>query len=590
MAKSRPFCYAEKMQKYFSIVVKLWNILKPFQIYFVIQLLLVFLVQLLSISTTVVNSHLINNLVSKNIQLAVMMFVLWIFIVVILNITSFLQNRIKDSKLDQPIAQYLQKYSLEKILNLTIEQHIEDHSSIKLQIISKGENAAVTIVSTIFANIIPTTLYTIVALVTLFIYSPFLAFVSVIVIIILLVWSFYFRKFHNPFIQENRDNWNIQNKVRTEAFSHLALAKYFGRESFFVKRYIANRAKIVNHHLITKKFAREHMFKLYTFRDVSELMSLGIAAYLFTIGNLPVGTLYLVLSVTSRIYWSIDSFSSALRDLPIWFLDVEKYLEAVDKEPSFIEDGEHDILLNEDIILRNVSFSYKKSNLPVLDSISFVIPKMKTTAFVGSSGSGKSTIIKLLMRAYQYHTGSIMIGNTELQKINASYLRKHIGYVEQHVDLLDETLRENILFGIDEKINETSVMLENVAKQARIDQFYHRLGEKKFETVVGERGIKLSGGERQRVGIARAIIKNPEILIFDEATSSLDSENEKYVMDAIAEVSKGKTTIIIAHRLSTVRDADKIIVMDKGRIVGEGTHDELMEGNEVYQSLVAHQV
>jgi ATP-binding cassette subfamily B protein len=132
--------------------------------------------------------------------------------------------------------------------------------------------------------------------------------------------------------------------------------------------------------------------------------------------------------------------------------------------------------------------------------------------------------------------------------------------------------------------------LDEVAKLARITEFYDRLGEKRFDTIVGERGIKLSGGERQRVGIARAIIKNPEILIFDEATSSLDSENEKYVMEAIKEVSKGKTTIIIAHRLSTVRDADKIIVMDKGRVVAEGKHDELLETSSHYKTLVEHQV
>jgi ATP-binding cassette subfamily B protein AbcA/BmrA len=175
--------------------------------------------------------------------------------------------------------------------------------------------------------------------------------------------------------------------------------------------------------------------------------------------------------------------------------------------------------------------------------------------------------------------------------MEAKHLREHIGYVEQHVDLLDDTVRENILFGVPDTSRKSAEQkMEETAKHARIDQFYHRLGEKKFDTVVGERGIKLSGGERQRIGIARAIIKDPEILIFDEATSSLDTENEKYVMDAIADVSKGKTTIIIAHRLSTVRDADKIIVMDKGRVVGEGTHEELMRSNDMYKNLVAHQV
>jgi ABC-type multidrug transport system fused ATPase/permease subunit len=195
------------------------------------------------------------------------------------------------------------------------------------------------------------------------------------------------------------------------------------------------------------------------------------------------------------------------------------------------------------------------------------------------------------LRVYDWNEGDITIKDISIRDMSAKNLRKHIGYVEQHVDLFDDTIKENILLGVEKKnYKQKESQMEETAKKARIDQFFHRLGESKFDTVIGERGIKLSGGERQRIGIARAIIKDPEILIFDEATSSLDTENERYVMDAIRDVSKGKTTIIIAHRLSTVRDADKIIVMDKGRVVGEGTHDELMRLNGVYQNLVAHQI
>lgn len=579
------------MQKYFSTVKRLWLLFKPFHKHIYIQIALVFLYQVLSISTTVLNSHLINDLVANQITAAGLIFVVWIVVVLALNTVFHLQNLWREKYLDQNVLQYLQEFSLKKILSLTIEQHIEDHSAIKLQTVSKGETAADNIIGVIFTSILPTILYTLVALGTLTFYKPILGLISFVVLCILLAWAYRFRVFHNPYVRTNRDNWLEQNKTRTEAFTHLTLAKSFARESFFTKKYLEKRLGIVAHHLHTRELATNHTFKRSNFQDLAELFSLGIAAILFINGGFAIGTLYLVLSLSSRVYYNMNSFSSALRDLPVWFLEVEKYLEVIDKEPSFKESGIKNIDLDSSIKFTDISFSYPKSESPVLKNVSFTIDKHKTTALVGSSGSGKSTITKLLLRAYNYQEGSITIGNTELATIDAMYLREHIGYVEQHVDLLDDSIRENILFGLKEKDRKVSEKkLEEAAHHARIDQFYHRLGEKKFDTVVGERGIKLSGGERQRVGIARAIIKDPEILIFDEATSSLDSENEKYVMEAINDVSKGKTTIIIAHRLSTVRNADKIIVMDKGQVVGEGTHDELMKTSTVYQNLVAHQL
>lgn len=171
----------------------------------------------------------------------------------------------------------------------------------------------------------------------------------------------------------------------------------------------------------------------------------------------------------------------------------------------------------------------------------------------------------------------------------SDYLSK-IGYVEQNVRLFDGPLRDNIAFGVDDKELVTEEILELVGEKSRIDQFYERLGEDHFDAIIGENGIWLSGGERQRVGIARALIKNPQILIFDEATSSLDAENEKAIHEAMREALKGRTGIIIAHRLSTIKDADKIIVMEDGRVAGMGKHDVLLSSCEPYRRLVEHQM
>ncbi len=407
---------------------------------------------------------------------------------------------------------------------------------------------------------------------------------------ILFLWSYLFTNYHHPFVKKNRDNWVLQWKIRTEVFTHLSLVKYFGRENFFIKKYISDRMNIVDHHLKTQILSINHRTKKNIFIEFAEMGSLGVATYFFLIGRFEIGTIYLVLNLNSRMYWQIASLQSTFRNIPSDFLDVEKYLEIIEKKPAFEETGLTSIPTG-DIKFTNLKFKYPYGDGNIFDDLSLTIPEGKVTAFVGTSGSGKSTIIKLIMRAYDYTTGSVSLGGVELNTLDAKSLRHHIGYVEQHVELFDNTIKENILFGVDDGARKAAEdNLDDIAKKARISQFYHRLGEAKFDTIVGERGIKLSGGERQRVGIARAIIKNPQILIFDEATSALDSENEKYIHDAIEEVSKGKTTIIIAHRLSTVRDADKIIVMDRGKVVAEGTHQELMKTSTHYQTLVAHQL
>jgi ABC-type multidrug transport system fused ATPase/permease subunit len=223
----------------------------------------------------------------------------------------------------------------------------------------------------------------------------------------------------------------------------------------------------------------------------------------------------------------------------------------------------------------------------VLKGISFKIKEGEKVAFVGESGSGKSTIANLVRRAFDPQSGKITINNNNLKDLELKSFLKKIGSVDQEVNLFDKSIRENISYGTENLL--TDEELNKIAKMSRIDAFYKKL-EHGWDTIVGERGAKVSGGEKQRIGIARALAKNPEILIFDEATSALDTVSERVVQKSIDAVSKGKTSIIIAHRLSTVKNCDKIFVLKKGQLLAEGTHDYLLENCEYYKELVKHQL
>jgi ATP-binding cassette subfamily B protein len=220
-----------------------------------------------------------------------------------------------------------------------------------------------------------------------------------------------------------------------------------------------------------------------------------------------------------------------------------------------------------------------------LDGVSFTAPAGKTTAIVGPSGAGKSTVLKLLFRFYDPTSGAVRVDGQDLRGITQSSLRSALGLVPQDVVLFNDTIRYNIAYG---KPDATQRELEEAARRAQLLHFIESLPQG-WDTRVGERGLKLSGGEKQRVGIARVVLKNPTILILDEATSSLDSATEAEVQDALAQAARGRTTLVVAHRLSTIADADQIVVLDAGRIVERGTHAALISKDGLYASLWRHQ-
>lgn len=236
----------------------------------------------------------------------------------------------------------------------------------------------------------------------------------------------------------------------------------------------------------------------------------------------------------------------------------------------------------QDIELRDVTFAYGEK--VILDNVSLIIPKGKVTAFVGESGGGKTTLFSMLQRFYQPRDGTILYGDTDIGNIDLKEWRSLFGYVSQESPLMNGTIQDNVLYGVDPQSVSDEAM-EQALKQANAWEFVSKL-EQGLETPVGEGGIKLSGGQRQRIAIARAVIRNPRILLLDEATSSLDTESERLVQQALQSIMKGRTTLVIAHRLSTVQHADQLVVIKDKEVRGTGTHQLLVETNPYYQELV----
>lgn len=232
---------------------------------------------------------------------------------------------------------------------------------------------------------------------------------------------------------------------------------------------------------------------------------------------------------------------------------------------------------------RDVTFGYEKTR--VLEHINLIINPGETIAFVGPSGAGKSTLCNLLPRFYDIEKGAILIDEVDIRKFSLTSLRKNIGIVQQDVFLFNGTIKDNILYGKPEASDEEIIA---AARKANAHDFIMALSDG-YDTEIGERGVKLSGGQKQRISIARTFLKDPPILILDEATSSLDNESERIIQESLELLAKGRTTMIIAHRLSTIRNADRIIVLTEDGIVEEGSHDELIKRDGVYSSLYRKQ-
>jgi len=370
--------------------------------------------------------------------------------------------------------------------------------------------------------------------------------------------------------------------IAEESITGMRIIKAFTAEDYMIKKFKAKNQEWY-----------KTMVRIYRRSDLASPMSefMGVAAVTVLLiygGNLvfenklepSVFIVFLILF--SQLINPFKSLSKAYYTAQRGLASVDRVKEIAQAVPA-IQNIENPIVLKdfkESIEFRNVNFRYE--NQTVLQDIQLKIEKGKTVALVGKSGSGKTTLAMLLPRFYEVQEGSVLIDNQDVKNLAVKSLRSHIGIVTQDAILFNDTVKNNIAFGL-ENIDEAKVI--EAAKIANAHDFITQLPDG-YETNIGESGNKLSGGQRQRISIARAILKNPAILILDEATSALDTESEKLVQDALNKLMQNRTVLVIAHRLSTIQHADKIIVLEQGRIIETGNHKTLIEQNGAYKRLI----
>ena len=431
------------------------------------------------------------------------------------------------------------------------------------------------------ANRLIQTATTVIVIGATFLYiSPLVAIFAFIPIPVIVFGSYKFVQRIGERYSKIRNNVESLNAHLSNSITGILTVKSFNREKKEYKRIdsASDEVKTANYDAIKLSAAFIPIIRVAILFGFTATLLIG--GFLALDGQIKVGMYSVMLFITQRLLWPLTELGMIFDSFQKAMASFRRIMNLRDTNPT-INDGETELLeLKNKISFENLNFEYVK-DFPVLKNINIEIEKGKTTAIVGSTGSGKSTLIKLILRFYEKKSGKILFDEHEIESLSLESIRNKIGLVSQDVFLFEGSVFENIAYG---NIEANSEEVWNAARLSESDSFINDLPNKE-DTIVGERGQKLSGGQRQRISIARAILKNPEILILDEATSAVDNETEAAIQESLETLKEGRTVIAIAHRLSTIRNADLIYVLEDGEIVENGTHDQLLGNNNVYTKL-----
>ncbi|WP_293618254.1 ABC transporter ATP-binding protein/permease [Ponticaulis sp.] len=471
---------------------------------------------------------------------------------------------------------------------LSLGFHQTRRSGALQRIIERGGTAMDVILRFLVFNIAPTIIELALASIVLAAtYSWVLSVIAIVTIIVYMAFTFIVSEWR---AKQRRTLNKADTELRARAMDSLTNFET-------VKSFAAEGRETDSYNSAYKTYAEQYV---ETSRSLGLLnagqeliMNLGLFAMLGWTGwkvanqELEVGALAAVFAMLLNLYRPLNILGWGWREIRQGVIDLEKVFGLMSMKPEVADADDASELSDATgaIEFRDVSFSHDGRVIGI-ENISFNLPSGKQLAIVGPSGAGKSTLLKLIFRFYDVNEGAVLFDGQDVRDLTQESLRKHLGIVPQDVVLFNDTIRQNILYGRPEA---TQSELEYAAQSAQLLEFIEALPDG-WETRVGERGLKLSGGEKQRVGLARVILKNPEVLLLDEATSALDSQTETLVQRAIHEASKGRTTVTVAHRLSTIMHADQIIVLSDGKVAERGDHESLLSENGLYADMWAKQV
>jgi len=476
-------------------------------------------------------------------------------------------------KLLTDVEYYLPVNAQKKLVFLNLSYHESENTGNKIIKIERGVQKIMDLLINMSWEVLPTLTQLLVTLAVLFIVDwrfglSFLFFSPLFIFI-----TYKVNKDLQPTRRVRHRDHEIASGKMVQSILNINTVKSFVQEEREVKEYSSIRERIRVNEL-------KEWFKLLRFGlgrnlviDLGRTTILLLGIYLVWQSKASIGTLVFVITLSEKAYFSLYRLSRFYDKVEEGAAAVDRFIDLTKEEPGVInpKNGVMPRKILGQIEFKDVNFVYKESKNKALNKTSLKINSGCVTALVGTSGGGKTTVARMIYRHYDPQSGEVLLDDKNLKDYDLYGFRRFIAIVPQEVEVFNTSVRDNIAYA-----NPKADLKEikAAAKIANAEEFINQLSDK-YDTLVGERGIKLSGGQRQRIGIARAVLANPRILIFDEATSNLDSKSEKLIQEAMQKLSRGRTTIIIAHRLSTIKRADKIIVLEEGRVVEQGSHYEL---------------